>query len=120
MKEQYLALTGAAFVDVNATTFANYVKIVEDASGAAAGLKVKFPADGFTQVYEYAPGVPIEIGTPNNTGAPGKAPMLGKPDRTVPIPKADGTYLNQDEPATIYCKIDSMGAATKARVIEMP
>src|SRR4051794_26183970 len=113
-------VTSGAYVNITASIFANYVKIVEDGSGAAAGLKVKFPDDNFTAVYQFAAGVPIELGTPNNTGEPGRAPMIGKPARTVPVPNAAGGYTNISEAATIYCKVESAGATTVVRVDERP
>jgi hypothetical protein len=117
--KQFIAVTSGAFTDIPATIFSNYVKIVEDGA-AGGGLKVKFPSDNFTQVYTFAAGVPIELGTPNNTGEPGRAPMLGKPARTIPVPNAAGNYTNISEPATIYCKIESVGATSNVRVDERP
>jgi hypothetical protein len=106
-------------VNVPATIYANYVTIVEDGA-AGGGLKVKYPSDNFTQVYTYPAGFVIEIGTPNNTGEPGRAPMIGKPARTVPVPNAAGGYTNISEAATIYCKIESVGATSNVRVDERP
>lgn len=111
----------AAFTPVSATIFSNYVEIAEDGSGAAAGLKVKFPDDDFTAVYEYAPGAqPIKIGTPENTGAPGGARLAGVPAQSVPIAGGGNTYIVNTNPATVYCQIASMGANTVIRVDERP
>src|SRR3954468_304622 len=88
--------SGGAFVNVPASIFAVYAEIQEDGSVTAQGLDVKYPSDNFTATYDYlAAAQPIKIGVPLNTGAPGTAPLIGKPVRTVPVPKSDGTYLNQ-------------------------
>lgn len=119
-KQLVTGVTGAAFVSISASIYSNYVKIVEDGSGVAAGLKVKFPSDNFTAIYEYAAGVPIELGTPENTGGPGVAPLLGKPVKTVQVPNAAGGYTAVTQAATVYCQVESMGATTVVRVDERP
>ncbi|HEY1808859.1 MAG TPA: hypothetical protein VGG42_09870 [Acidobacteriaceae bacterium] len=120
--KQLIAVTAAAYVTVSATIFSQYVEIQEDASGSAAGLEVTFPDDNFTQAYEYQPSAqPIKIGTPIVTGKSGSARLVGKPDRTVSVPSSvTGKYVNVDEPATIYCKVKSLGANTNIRVDERP
>lgn len=111
----------AAFTPVSATIFSNYVEIQEDGSGSAAGLKVKFPTDNFTAVYEYPPAdQPVKIGTPENTGAPGTAPFAGVPEQDAPIATAGATYKANTNPATVYCEVASMGADTVIRVDERP
>ena len=114
--------SGGAFVNVPASIFSLYVEIQEDGSVAGQGLDVKYPSDNFTAVYDYpAAAQPIKLGVPLNTGAPGHAPMLGKPSRTVPVPKSDGTYSNTTEAATVYCQVRSKTAtATVIRVDERP
>lgn len=123
MKEQLIAVpaSGSAAVSVSASTFSQSIEIQEDGSGSGAGLTVYFPDDNFTQAYQYPPSQqPIKRGAKEVTGAPGRAPLLGKPDRTVPVVNGNGGYTNLDEPATVYCKVVSMGAATAIRVIERP
>lgn len=123
MKEQLIAVPaqGSAPVPLSASTFSESVEIQEDGSVAGSGLTVYFPDDNFTQGYDFPPAQqPIRIGAALVTGAPGRAPLLGKPARTVPVPNGLGTYTNVNEAATIYCKVVSMGAATSVRVIERP
>lgn len=118
--KRLIAIT-AAFSAVSATIFSNYVEIQEDGSGAAAGLKVKFPDDNFTAVYEYPPDQqPIRIGTPENTGAPGGAPFAGVPTQSAPIAGGGNAYIANTNPATVYCQVASMGADTVIRVDERP
>jgi hypothetical protein len=121
-KQLIAAVTGAAYVNITASTYATYVEIQEDGSGVAAGLKVKFPSDNFTAVYEYPPAAqPIKIGIPPASGfGAGKAPLVGKPDITSKVPNQAGGYTNVDQPATVYCQVESMGATTVVRVDERP
>jgi len=120
--KQLIAVTGGAFVTVSASIYSIYAEIQEDGSGSAAGLKVSFPDDNFTAVYEYPPAQqPIKFGTERRTGKSGSAPLLGKPQRTIPQSNAAGNaYQNLTEAATIYCKVESMGANTVIRVDERP
>jgi hypothetical protein len=116
---QLIAVTGGAFVPVNAQIASQYVEIIEDGSGSAAGLKVKFPADGFTAIYEYPPGQqPIKLGVSRVTGAPGRSPLKGVPAVNVPVANGNGTYTTVTQPATVYAQVESMGAVTVIRVRE--
>jgi hypothetical protein len=101
-----IAVTGAAFVALTAKTFARGVAIQEDGTGAAAGLIVLWP-NGNTD--EYPPTQqPIIIGNivPNGVG-----PLVGSPAGWNGLSAANC-------PATVYCQVKSMGAATAVRVSE--
>lgn len=120
MKHQLVAIT-AAFTPITASTYANSVSIMEDGSGSAAGLKVKFPDDNFTAVYEYPPAQqPIRIGQKEVTGDPGRGKLIGTPAQDVPIAGSGAAYVANTQPATVYCQIASMGADTAVRVEEKP
>jgi hypothetical protein len=91
--------SGGAFVSVSASIFSLYVEIQEDGSVTAQGLDVKYPSDNFTATYDYLPTAqPIKLGVPLNTGQPGRAPLLGKPSRPVPVPKSDATLRGESDP----------------------
>jgi len=90
-------------VNITAKAFARGVAIAEDGSGSAAGLTVTWPNG---TVAEYPPSQqPIVIG--NITGG-GVGPLVGVP----------ANYSAVNSPATKYCSIVSMGAATAVRVTE--
>jgi hypothetical protein len=97
-----IAVTSAAQVPITAKTFARYVEIAEDGSGSATGLKVTWPNGS---VSEYTPAMqPIKIGTIDGSG-----PLVGSPLN----------YNGPSTPATVYCNVESMGAATEVRVTEI-
>jgi hypothetical protein len=97
------AVTSAAQVPLIAKQFARGVAIEEDASGAAAGLKVTWPNGN---VANYSPAQqPIIIGV--------VPPVNGSPLVGVPA-----NYSGAANPATVYCQVESMGAATEVRVTE--
>ena len=96
-----IAVTNAAFVPMTAATFARYVEIAEDGSGAAAGLKVTWPNGS---VSEYTPAMqPIKIGTLDGSG-----PLVGVP----------ANYNGAGGVATTYCTAESMGVSTFVRISE--
>ena len=94
-------VTSGAQVAITANTFARYVEIAEDGSGAAAGLKVTWPNGS---VSEYTPAMqPIKIGTQDGSG-----PLVGSPSN----------YNGMGGSATQYCTVESLGATTVVRVSE--
>jgi hypothetical protein len=98
--------TGGAYTNITAATYSRYVEIAEDGSGAAAGLTVKWPNGN---VVNYPPSAqPIKIGNPGG----GAGPLVGQPGQPTSYPGGVAA------PATIYCQIKSMGAATVVRVSE--
>lgn len=121
MAKQLINIT-AAFTPVSASIFSSYVEIQEDGSGVAAGLKVQFPDDNFTETYEYPAGAqPIKIGKEPVSGqGNGRAPLVGRPAQNAPIPGNAGAYIANTNAATVYCKVASMGANTVIRVDERP
>jgi len=101
------AVTSAAQVNLIAKAFASYVEIAEDASGSAAGLKVTW-SNG--NVSEYSPSQqPITIGSKEHIG---RGPLVGTP--------ANYNGATPAAPATLYCQVESLGAATAVRVSEWP
>lgn len=95
-----VAVTNAAYVAINASTFARYVEIAEDGA-AIGGLKVKWN-NGTITTYTAAQ-QPIKIG---NTPLAASA-LVGVP--------ADA---NNGRSATQYCQIESVGANSNVRVTE--
>ena len=94
-------------VPITAAIFSSYVEIAEDASGAAAGLKVTWPNGS---VSEYTPAMqPITIGDKNHIG---RGPLQGTP--------ANYNGNTFAAPGTQYCQIESLGSTTKVRVSEWP
>jgi hypothetical protein len=94
-------VTSGTPVAITAKTFARYVEIAEDGSGAAAGLVVKWP-NGNTSTY--TPGMqPIKIGTIDGSG-----PLVGVP----------ANYNGMGGSATQYCTVESVAATTVVRVSE--
>ena len=100
-----IAVTSVAQVNLIAKAFASYVEIAEDGSGSAAGLKVTWPNGS---VSEYTPAQqPVTIGSKEHIG---RGPIVGCP----------ANYNNGGGAATVYCQVESMGAATQVRVSEWP
>jgi hypothetical protein len=99
-----IAVTSAAYVSLTAKTFARGVAIVEDSSGSSAGLQVLWP-NGNVDYYQPSQ-QPIIIGNivPNGVG-----PLVGVPAAWNGIAST---------PATVYCQVKSMGAATEVRISE--
>ena len=96
-----IAVTSGAYVPLTAKAFARYVEITEDGSGSQAGLSVTWPNGSVDQ---YTPGMyPIKIGTVDGSG-----PLVGTPSN----------YNGAGGPATQYCTVKSLGAATLVRVSE--
>ena len=97
----YTGVTSGTPVALTAETFARYVEIAEDGSGAAAGLVVKWP-NGNTATY--TPSMqPIKIGTLDGSG-----PAVGVP----------ANYNGMGGAATQYCTVESVAATTIVRVSE--
>jgi hypothetical protein len=101
-----IAVTSAAYVPLTAKTFARGAAIAEDSSGSAAGLQVLWP-NGNVDYYQPSQ-QPIIIGNivPNGVG-----PLVGSPAGWNGLSAANC-------PATVYCQVKSMGAATTVRVSE--
>lgn len=97
----YTGVTSGTPVALKAKTFARYVEIAEDGSGAAAGLVVTWP-NGNTATYTPAM-QPIKIGKDNGTG-----PFVGVP----------ANYNGANGAATTYCTVESVAATTVVRVSE--
>lgn len=96
-----ISVTSGTPVALTAKTFARYVEITEDGSGAAAGLAVTWPNG---HVAEYTPAMqPIRIGTQDGCG-----PLVGAP----------ASYNGMGGAATQYCTVESLGATTEVRVTE--
>lgn len=97
---------GGAYVPLTAKTFARGVSIEEDSSGIQAGLQVLWP-NGSVDYYQPEQ-QPIIIGNivPNGVG-----PFVGNPAGWNGLSAANC-------PATIYCQVKSMGAATAVRISE--
>lgn len=113
-------ISTGSFAPISASIYSDYVEIQEDGSGAGAGLQVQFPDDNFTTTYEYPPAAqPIKLGASPVSGS-ARSFLRGKPQRIIPVPNGNGGYTNITEPATIYCKVKSMAAATVVRVDERP
>jgi hypothetical protein len=110
--KQLINLNGVGtFVNVTASIFARRVSVIEDASGAAAGIQVKFPDDNFTTVYKYTPAQqPVFMRSGPNLDGHGQGPLLGWPAQTG-LPSGA-------KAASVYCQVASMGAATVIRVDE--
>lgn len=94
-------VTSGTPVAIKAKTFARYVEIAEDGSGAAAGLVVTWP-NGSTATYTPAM-QPIKIGTQDGCG-----PFVGVP----------ANYNGAGGSATLYCTVESVAATTVVRVSE--
>jgi hypothetical protein len=98
--------TGGAYTAITAKAFSRYTEIAEDGSGSAAGLTVQWPNGN---VDNYPPSAqPIKIGNPGG----GAGSLVGQPGQPTNFP--GGVAV----PATQYCQIKSMGAATAVRVTE--
>lgn len=97
----YTGVTSGTPVPLKAKTFARYVEIAEDGSGAAAGLVVTWP-NGNTATYTPAM-QPIKIGTLDGSG-----PLVGAP----------ANYNGMGGAATQYCTVESVAATTVVRVTE--
>ena len=102
-----IAVTSAAQVNMTAKIFASYVEIAEDGSGSGAGLKVTWPNGS---VSEYPPAQqPVKIGSTDHIG---RGPLVGSP--------ANYNGATYAAPETVYCQVESMGAATAVRISEWP
>lgn len=110
----YAGVTSGADVNIVATMIARGWQIEEAADGAAAGLQISWP-DG--TVCQYVVGdEPLSAG--NITGF-GGGPIVGVPlGATQPATPMPGGVTAPASPATIYCKVRSLGATTKVRCVE--
>jgi len=96
-----VAVTSATGVPIIAKTFARYVEIQEDGLGTQAGLQVTWPngnVDNFSPAMQ-----PIKLGTIDGSG-----PLVGAP----------ANYNGLGGPATVYCTVKSLGAATSVTTSE--
>jgi hypothetical protein len=103
-------LTAGIYTPITALQFARLVKLEEDGSEATpVGLAVKFPEDGYTQIYEYPPDQqPVVLGNATAEGR-GQGPIQGWPAQS-------GINLRA---ADVYVLISAMSATTVLRVTEI-
>lgn len=98
---------GGAQVSLSATLWARKVTIMEDpVNGAAAGLAYQLGSENFAVTHQLQAGEVLTLGDTIAHGA-GHGPIIGAP-----------AQANLGTAATVYAKLISLGAATKARMTE--